>query len=333
MKIKSRFKLSAVLSVLMLFTTGCNPSAPKKVETIVIGAATVAHSSPVWIAESKGYFTEEGLKEEIKEFDSGREALQTMLNEGGIDIATTAQMPVVSNSFKRSDFAIVGSMVYSDRDHKVLARQDRGIKAPPHLKGRTIGITANSSGHYFLGQFLVHYGLNLSDVRAVDLEAARLPQALIEGQVDAIATWEPNVYKAKKALGDKILVLPSEGVYRMDYYFVARKNFIKNHFQALTRFLKAIEKSDEFIGKNKKEAMDIVEQRVKMDREIINATWDDFRFRLFLDQSILTALEDEARWAIRNRLTDASNVPNYLDYLYTDALKAVRPAAVRIAGR
>jgi hypothetical protein len=35
----------------------------------------------------------------------------------------------------------------------------------------------------------------------------------------------------------------------------------------------------------------------------------------------------EARWAIRDRLTDGSTVPNYID-----AMKAVKPEAVQIAG-
>ena len=303
------------------------------VERIVLGAETVAHSSPVWIAESKGYFIEEGLNVEIREFESGRTALRTMLNMGGVDIATAAQTPVISNSFNRNDYAIIGGMVYSDNDAKMLARKDRGISAPANLKGKTVGITAGSSGHFFLGIFLAYYGLQISDVKTIDMEATRLSQALIEGQVDAIATWEPHIYNAKKVLGNKALLLPGGGIYREDFYFIARKDFIKNNSEALKRFLRAIEKGEAFIMKNRKEAIDIVGQRLKMDREMLNATWDDFLFTLFLDQSILTSLEDEARWAISNRLTDASKAPNYLDYIYPDALEAVKPGAVTIAGK
>jgi len=164
------------------------------------------------------------------------------------------------------------------------------------------------------------------------MEPARLSQALIEGQVDAIVTWEPHIYKARKVLGNKAFLLSSGGIYRTDFYFIARKDFIRNHFEALKRFLRAIEKAEKFIGNNNKAAMDIVVQRLKMDKEILNQTWDSFQFTLFLDQSILTALEDEARWAIRNRLVAATKVPNYLDYIHTDALKATKPEAMSIAG-
>jgi NitT/TauT family transport system substrate-binding protein len=79
--------------------------------------------------------------------------------------------------------------------------------------------------------------------------------------------------------------------------------------------------------------MDIVAQRLKMDGEVLTATWGYFQFKLFLDQSILLSLEDGARWAIRNKLTDATKIPNYLDYVYMDALKEVNPSAVTIAGK
>lgn len=325
--------VAVLFPVLVAFIAGCNRNASQQVEKIIVGTETVPHASPVWIAEHKGYFREEGLTVEIREFESGRTALRTMLHDEGIDIVTAAQTPVVSNSFSRNDYAIIGNMVYSDNDVKILARQDKGIKAPLDLKGKIVGITAGSSGHFFLSLFLTHQRLSMSDVTTIDMEATRLSQALVDGQVDAIATWEPHIYKAAKALGNKALILPSEGMYREDFYFIARKDFIKSHPEALKQFLRAIKKGEEFIQKNSKEAMDIVAQRLKMDKEVLTATWGDFQFRLFLDQSNLLSLEDGARWAIRNKLTDATKVPNYLDYIYVDALKEVNPSAVTMAGK
>jgi NitT/TauT family transport system substrate-binding protein len=62
-------------------------------------------------------------------------------------------------------------------------------------------------------------------------------------------------------------------------------------------------------------------------------TWDDLLFGLFLDQSILTSLEDQARRALRNKWMYATNMPNYIDYIYTETLMAIKPEAVSIAGR
>jgi ABC-type nitrate/sulfonate/bicarbonate transport system substrate-binding protein len=328
-----KVKLAAFLALLIVLVTNCNQIPPKQVERIVVAADTTAWASPLWVAEKKGYFKEEGLNVEIREFESGRTALRTMLGGESIDISTASQTPVVSYSFTRADYAIIGTMSYSDKDVSMLARRDRGISATSDLKGKSIGVTGGSTGHFFLSLFLAYEGLRMADVKTVDIEATHLPQALAEGQVDAIATWEPYIYKARKSLGDKALLLPAGGIYRTDFYFIARKAFIKKYPEALTRFLRAIEKGEDSIRRNKKEAMDIVSQRVRTDREIMHATWDDFQFRLFLDQSMLVSLEDQARWAIANKLTNATQVPNYLDYIYVDALKAVKPGVVTIAGK
>jgi len=44
----------------------------------------------------------------------------------------------------------------------------------------------------------------------------------------------------------------------------------------------------------------------------------------------LTLFEDQARWSIENNLTSASKIPNYLDFIYLDALEAVKPEVVTI---
>jgi NitT/TauT family transport system substrate-binding protein len=303
------------------------------IEKITFGVERSILPSAVWVADNEGYFQEEGLDVEIKEFDSGRTALATMLKEGGLDMVTVAQTPVMFNSFTRNDYAIIAGMVSSEDDVKILARQDKEIENPSDLRGKKVGITRGSTGHFYLGLFLTHSGLKLSEIETIDIEASQLPQALGDGRVDAISTWEPHILNAKKLLGEKAAVLePSGGakIFREDFYFVADRNFMDNNPEILKRFLKAIEKGEEFIRENEEEAINIVSQQLEIDKELVISVWDQFEFSLFLDQSILIILEDEARWAITNNLTTSTEMPNFLDYIHIDALQEVKPEAVRI---
>jgi len=334
---KTMLTLIAVVMVVVAgMVAGCRGEVEKPAgppEKITFGVETSILPSAVWVAENKGYFEEEGLDVEIKEFGSGRTALATMLNEGNLDMVTVAQTPVMFNSFDRDDYVIIATMVYSDNDVKILARQDTGIKSPSDLRGKTVGITEGSTGHFFLGLFLTSSGLMLSEVKTIDIEASELPQALADGRVDAISAWEPHIYNARKLLGENAVLLQPEGgarIFREDFYFVASRNFMENNPETLKRFLRAIEKGQEFIQKNKEEAIDIVAQRLKVGTELVVSVWDDFEFQLILDQAILVTLEDEARWAIDNNLVDATEIPNYLDYIYMDALEEVKPEAVSI---
>ena len=114
-------------------------------------------------------------------------------------------------------------MVYSDKDIKILARQDRGIKAPEDLKGKIVGITTGTAGQFFLSLFLTYHQMSMSNLKIVDLKPDRLSQSLIDGQVDAIVTWEPYISQTRMALGDKALLLSGHGLFRDDVYFIARR--------------------------------------------------------------------------------------------------------------
>jgi NitT/TauT family transport system substrate-binding protein len=297
---------------------------------IILGCETSLLPSLVWVAENKGYFQEEGITVKIKEFGSGRTALRTMLEESNLDMVTVAQTPIMFNSFKRDDFVVISAMVSSNDDVKVLVRKDRGIACPADLKGKTIGITRGSTGQYFLGLVLSYHLLKLSDVQTVDLEASKLAQALVDGQVDAISTWEPHIYNAQRQLGDKALLLPTANIFREDFYFVPKRDFLKNNPKTLRKFLKALNKAEKFIRKNKEEAMDIVAGRLKIDRQLVSSIWEDFDFGLFLDQSVLVVLEDEARWAMKEGLVEKKEAPNYLNFIDDDALDEAKPGASTI---
>jgi NitT/TauT family transport system substrate-binding protein len=148
--------------------------------------------------------------------------------------------------------------------------------------------------------------------------------------VDAIAIWQPHIHNAQKLMLGKTILLPSRNIYREDFYLVPTKDFIKKNPAALKRFLKAIDRAETFIRDNRDEAVNIVSRRLKIERETVDSFWNSYEFRLFLDQTVLTDLEAEARWAIKNKYTPAVKVPDYFDFIYPDALPAIKPEAVNI---
>ena len=65
----------------------------------------------------------------------------------------------------------------------------------------------------------------------------------------------------------------------------------------------------------------------------METVWSQNQFSLSLDQSLIVAMEDEARWMIKNDLTTEKQVPNFVDHIFTKmVLKQVKPEAVNIIG-
>jgi ABC-type nitrate/sulfonate/bicarbonate transport system substrate-binding protein len=328
--IKMERKIISLILILSfsLLVVGCSQEQVE-FDKVTLGAETSLLTAAVWVAEDQGYFQEQGLDLTIKEFDSGKASFNDMLN-GGVDISTVAPTPIMFNSFKRQDFSIFATFVDSNEDVKVITRKDVGINSAADLKGKKIGIVDGSTSQFFLGAFLIYNQIFKSDVETVSFTPSELPSALQNGDVDAIVIWEPHAYNAINLLGDNSLVIPSSEVYTETFNLMVLNKFVEDNPEIIEKFLMAVDEATNFIKNNKEESQTIVAERLNLDQEIITTLWDDFKFKISLDQSLLVTLEDEARWAIENDLTDAKEVPNYLDYIHLNTLEKVKPEAIGI---
>jgi NitT/TauT family transport system substrate-binding protein len=99
---------------------------------------------------------------------------------------------------------------------------------------------------------------------------------------------------------------------------------------AVERFLKALVQAEAFVNTHNEEAKEFIGQTFGYDQSYLDSIWPNQEFIVALPQAMLVVLEDQARWRIENGLTDATEVPNFLDFLYMDGLEVAKPAAVTI---
>ncbi len=327
-----RLVAAAIVVALGFPVASCSQEqvAPEELQAVTLGVEAAILPAAVWVAEAKGYFQQEGLAVTIKPFDSGRLSFEAMLEGEGVDISTVAPLPIMFNSFDRQDFCITATFAYSFTDIKAIARRDHGITTTADLKGKKVGTPKGTTGQYFLEVFLMRNGISLSETELVDTGPSDLPQALESGQVDAIVIWEPHADLARQLLGEAASQLPSADIHRTSFNFMAMKEFAQTRPDALSKFLEAIDKATAFIADHEAESQAIVAERLKLEKDSVTRFWPDFTFELSLDQSLIVTLEAEARWAIGNKLTTESQVPNYLDYVCSGPLQDTKPQAIRI---
>ena len=103
------------------------------------------------------------------------------------------------------------------------------------------------------------------------------------------------------------------------------------HPDLIVRFLKALVQAENFNINHQDQAKAIVAKDLNHTSSYISSVWPDYQFSVTLDQSFILLMQDEARWLISNNLTTAS-MPNFLNYVYLDGLKAAKPEAVNIIG-
>jgi len=168
------------------------------------------------------------------------------------------------------------------------------------------------------------------DVEIINVKPSETEEAISKGIVDAAVTFTPHSYGIKARLKTKIVSWPAQG--GQDYYLLllVREPFIKTRLLVTKRLIKALLDSEEFMEKHEAEAQRIIAERLKIDQPILPPVWQKSRFNVRLDQDILSLMEDEARWLIKNKLTDKTEFPNYFDFIYLAGLEKVKPEAITI---
>ena len=302
------------------------PKYSGPVEKITVAAAEYLTGDLVYVAEDQGFFEKNGLDVTIKDCGSGKACADLLLTDKA-DIATSADNVLVSNSFEHTDLRVMGT-VATKQIKELVARKDKAITTVNDLIGKKIGVKKKSGAEFQLGVFLTFNGLSVQDVELVDLKPSEMMDAIINGDVDAVFVWDPYLYNIKKELGDNEVDWPGGE----DFYFVllAKKDWTENNPAAAERFMKSLVEAEDYIKDNSEESKEFAKNRFDYESDYMDYSWPKQKFAVILEQAMLITFEDQARWRIDNNLTDKTQVPNYLNYIYPDALEEVKPEAVTI---
>ena len=309
----------------MLLLTGTSHS-----QEMVLAVSRTALSLPVLVADHEGYFASEGVAVRTLECIGGQRCLKLLL-EGQAQLATATELPVMFNSFERSDYAIVATFSTSNRDVKLVTRKSAGISNPRSLEGKRIGTVKGASAQYFLDSYLLFYDVDPTKVNIISLAPEQMAAAMERREVDAVAVWEPFAFLTIKALGTDSEVLSSPRIYTETFNLIADRRTISDREGDLVKVLKALERAQRFIRDQPKQAQAILLGRLKLEQTFVDWSWNDLTYRMSLDQSLVTTMEGEARWALREKQVNMSKRnPNFLDLVAPEALRKAVPGAVML---
>lgn len=300
------------------------------IESITIATNTeYMGACPVMAAQSQGYFANHQLRVQLQPYSSGKQAMNAVLSNKA-DMATVADIPIMFAALNGLPLQVIATIFRTGQDHGLVARRDHGINQASDLKGKRIGVTLTTSGHFALEVFLNRQRLDTRDVQLRNYPPDGLLQALVNGEVDAVSGWDPFLNLIQERLGTVALRFPGKDIYESIYNMVAPTPYLQQHPQTVIRLLQALEQGARFCRTQPTAAVNLLPQLTPGGRAALLAEWPSHHFGLELDQSLLLVLEDQSRWAIKGGLSPVRAVPNFLDYIYVDGMKAVSPTEVTI---
>jgi ABC-type nitrate/sulfonate/bicarbonate transport system substrate-binding protein len=310
----------------LLAAMGALIAASASAGPLTIAIADLPAFSPALVAAEAGYFAAEGLDVNVIRCVNGRRCLQH-LTDGEAALATVADIPLVMVAHAGKPFGIVTTMATSRRETRLIVRSDRAIRSASDLKGKRLGFIRGTSAHYFVDNFLTLSSLKHQDLTLVPLDPARAAEQLVAGEVDAAGLYNPHGPRALEQLGDKALQLFSLSTYTITFNLVAQPAVSD---EDLRKALRALERAMVLIRQDPQAARTLVGARLQLEPSVIRTMWGDYDFRLALDQALITTLESESRWAVREGLAENKAMPNYLDRVRDAPLRSIDRRAVTV---
>ncbi len=331
-------KIAGILIVMVLAWSGAwflwdfQDTGTGERDSITVAYSPFESTALFWIALDRHFFEENGINITLREYDSGAASLDGVVN-GEADITVgVSEFPLVRKAFQDESVSAIGNIDKGDFIYLV-ARRDRGITNVSDLKGKRVGTTIGTVSEYHLGGLLTLHGMTIRDITLVDIRTpAGWVNAVADGDVDAISTAQPYANAAEDRLGANAVVWPAQSGQPVFGLIVATDDWIADNPDVAAGFLTSLAQAEEYLYTHPAESRAIVQDRLNLDAGYIDTVWQLNQFSLSLDQSLITAMEGEARWMIANNLTNATTIPDFHDYISADILSGVKPASVNIIG-
>ena len=260
-------------------------SAAQELLEVPIGVAPTMSSIGIFIAEEKGYFTEQGIKAVINPFKSSGAKMVPFLATGQLFVAggniNAGMYNAISQDIPIKIVADKGTVSPKHGYLALIVRKDHidsgRYKSYADLKGMTMAVTAKGVSQEIVTElYLKKAGLSLKDIKLVTLGYSDINIAMANKSIDASIQIEPfvaaavsNKFAVRVAGDDEIYPNQQSAVIFYSPVFIKQhpeqaKGFAVAYIKGLRDYYNAFDK-----GQPKDEVISILTKHTRIkDRKV-----------------------------------------------------------------
>jgi NitT/TauT family transport system substrate-binding protein len=210
--------------------------------------------APMYVAISEGFFEEQGIEIELSTGQGADKTMQQLIS-GSVDIGFSGpeQVMYIYNQ-GREDYPVVfaqltqkdGSFLVSREKHSNFSWQD--IKGKTVIGGRPGGVPEMAL-EYVLKNENIDKDNDLNLITNIAFDA--VPGAFKGGTGDYAAIFEPTASVIADGINGSVVASIGEGAGNIPYTcFYAVQSYIKDNEELLMKFIKAIQKGQDWVMAN-----------------------------------------------------------------------------------
>lgn len=183
------------------------------------------------------------------------------------------------------------------------------IKGPGDLKGKKIGLLTRSDSAFLLDKFLQSGGLTFDDVELLNLTPSDQMAALKNGDVAAVAVWQPFGLMRDRFFPDQdIKILADQSTVNMGRIwlsFIARRKFIEENPETTRKVLTVLQQAKEWIDNaSEAEQTELLAGYYRLKAPLFQAYFPMWKPRLNLTDKVAGEMSTMMNWALGQGLIE-----------------------------
>jgi NitT/TauT family transport system substrate-binding protein len=227
----------------------------------------------VYPAQALGYFAEEGLDVDVKNFQSGVQALRGGMS-GGIDVIGSSSEPVFAAIAQGANFKVIYS--YAHKLTVAMVVQD-DVRTPADLRGRKVGIQDVGAFREVMSRIVLQdAGMAPEDVSYVALGNAGYIPGLVADQIDTAILHVDQILLAQQRKGS-LRQLVNLWDLLPDYFygtFITSPQKIDEDPALATGFVKAVLRAHRFLYQDKAQTVELAAPITAVPADVLAPAYD-----------------------------------------------------------
>jgi NitT/TauT family transport system substrate-binding protein len=266
----SKLKGIITAALVVAFAAASGPRASAgELKPYRVGFNAWIGSIAFFVAQEKGYFKDEGLDVQTKNFSAPGDGL-TPLIAGSLDAhLTTADSVITVLDKAPGQLKVVYLTDTSAGADAIVAKKD--IADVKGMKGKKVAATLGQCNQLLLEKALEKAGLSDKDIELVNMNPDDAGAAFAAGKVDVAVTWEPWITKISgEKKGHVIFSSKETPNLILDVLAISPKT-AKAKAAETKAFLRALNRGHEFVQKSPDEAAAIAAKVLEQKPDEVKA--------------------------------------------------------------
>jgi len=296
-------------------------------EEIRLATQAIPAYAPVFVAKHKGFIQEELAKikstAEIKwtSFPAGP-PINESFAAGQQDFGFLGDVPAIIGKSAGINTKIVALTSSGPKTLAVVVPSKSSITTPAGLKGKKVAVVKGSYAHHLLLLVLQKGGLTTNDIEFINLSQADIATALVNGNIDAAAIWEPLITKLGTQKAIRVLA-DGTGIKKGVLVIIASNDFITKNRAKTKAVLKAYKRGADFIKAHTAEAAQLIATDVNLSPELLLPVLNKFNYNLAIQPEDIGEIKKSEAFFLSNGLIRAEvNIDSFVDTSLTKEISS-----------